>query len=470
MNAEDQPALANPDNSESLRLIKNPAADSIQPGNPYRAILRRDYPEPLIALLAFILGIWLWDHYFGEDEGYAPGTEAIALVKIDRDLRLADAMAGDPPWLKWLAGADEPVVVRREALEVFAKLAAEKAITSRGLEAFATVKAAHDGVPVRESLAELLQGRMLPDSEEIPANDRGTWWQAKQLESAEENAVSAAHWRQIYGQDTRRLKTRAVAVRSAVWLLGLVGLAFVPGVLGGLKKGVSAKPAGYGGAWPLPLGLVVFLVATLAWIGFSTTLELGIAALPGLHPAVGIFLDSAARLLPTLIALGLLFRRPAHAVRVMGLDRPVALKAILGMFSLLMVIDQVLRRAMGSAGANDPGGGLSPGDSGLWGLAFALVSACLLAPVAEETLYRGVLFRSCRNQLGVIPAALLSSVVFALLHFYDGYGLASVGVFGFSCALLYSATGSLTSVIALHMLYNTAIKIPDWIVYHAPLG
>ena len=82
----------------------------------------------------------------------------------------------------------------------------------------------------------------------------------------------------------------------------------------------------------------------------------------------------------------------------------------------------------------------------------------------------GVLFRSCRNRLGVIPAALLSSVVFALLHFYDGYGLASVGVFGFSCALLYSATGSLTSVIALHMLYNTAIKIPDWIVYHAPLG
>ncbi len=432
--------------------------------------MRRDYPEPLIALLAFILGIWLWDHYFGEDEGYPPGTEAIALVKIDRDLRLADAMAGDPPWLKWLAGVGEPVVVRREALEVFAKLAAEHAITSRGLEAFATVKAAQDGLPVRESLAEVLQGRMIPDSEEISAGQRGTWWQAKQLESAEENAVPASRWRQIYGQDTLRLKTRAVAARSAVWLLGLVGLAFVPGVLGALIKGVTAKPVGYGGAWPLPLGLVVFLVATLAWIGFGTTLELGIAALPGLHPALGIFLDSAARLLPPLIALGLLFRRPAHAVRVMGLDRPVALKAILGMFSLLMVIDQVLRRAMGSAGANEPGGGLSPGDSGLWGLAFALVSACLLAPVAEETLYRGVLFRSCRNRLGVIPAALLSSVVFALLHFYDGYGLASVGVFGFSCALLYSATGSLTSVIALHMLYNTAIKIPDWIVYHAPLG
>lgn len=473
VNGEDQPALANPEILERLRLIKNPAADSIQPGNPYRAILRRDYPEPLIALLAFILGIWLWDHYFGKSEGYPPGTEEIALVKIDRDLRLADAMAGDPRWLKWLAGVDEPVAARREALEVFENLAAEKAITPRGLEAFAIVKAEQDGLPMRETLGRFSQEPTISDFEQISgdlANHRGTWWHAKLLESREENVRPGSHWRRIYGQDTLQLKTRAVAARAAVWLLGLVGLAFIPGTLVSLRRGLSAKPTGYGGAWPLSLGLVVFLVATLAWIGFSMTLELGIDALPGLHPAVGIFLDSAARMLPSLIALGLLFRRPTHAVRVMGLDRAVAPKAILGMFSLLLVIDQVLRQATGNAGSSDPGGGLSPGDSGLWGLAFALVSACLLAPVAEEMLYRGVLFRSCRNRLGVIPAALLSSFVFALLHFYDGYGLASVGVFGFSCALLYSATGSLTSVIALHMLYNTAIKIPEWIVYHAPLG
>jgi membrane protease YdiL (CAAX protease family) len=85
-------------------------------------------------------------------------------------------------------------------------------------------------------------------------------------------------------------------------------------------------------------------------------------------------------------------------------------------------------------------------------------------------LYRGVLFRAARNRIGVIPAALVSSTVFALLHFYDGYGLASVAVFGFSCALVYAGTGSLTTVIVLHMLYNSAIKIPEWIVYHAPLG
>lgn len=436
-------------------------------------ILRREYPEPLIALLVFILGIWLWDHYFGKEQGYAPGTEEVALIKIDRDLRISEGMVEDPAWLKWLVGVQEPVTVRREALEVFEKLAQDNSISPRGLEAFAIIKAEQDGLPMRDVLGQVLHGQMISDFDETSrelANHRGTWWHAKLIGSWEENARPGSHWRQVYGQDSIRLKTRAVAASVAVWSLGLIGLAFVPRVLIRLVRDVRTHPRGYGGAWTLPLGLVVFLVATLAWIGFSMTLDIGISTLPGLHPAMGIFLDSAARMLPTLIALGLLFRKPEHVVRVMGLGPRVELRVILGAFSLLMILDQILRSAFGAAGSNDPGGGLSLTDAGLWGLGFALVSACLLAPVAEEIMYRGVLFRSFRNRLGVMPAAVVSSAIFAALHFYDGYGLASVGLFGFSCALLYSATGSLTTVIALHMLYNTAIKLPEWIVYHAPLG
>ena len=445
----------------------------IHKGNPYRAILRRDFPEPFIALLAFILGIWLWDHYFGQEGSYAPGTEEIAMVKIDRDLRLADAMADDPAWLKWLAGVEDAAVVQRDAMGVFEKLAIDKSISVRGLEAYAVVKATHDGLPLQDSLAAELQGQMVSDFEGSSldlVNHQGTWWQAKLMDAWEEKARPVVHWRQIHGEDSMRLRTRAIAVRSSVWLLGLVGLAFVPGTLGLLKGGLRIRRGGYGGAWPMPLGLVVFLVATLAWIGFNMTLELGIDALPGIHPAVGIFLDSTARLLPALIALGLLFRRPTHALSVMGLNRPVAVKAVLGCYAILILVDQLLRLATGYGGSNEPGGGLSVGDAGIWGLLFAVVSTCLLAPVSEEILYRGVLFRAFRNRLGVISAALLSSVVFASLHFYDVYGLASVGIFGLSCALLYSATGSLTTTIALHMLYNASIKIPEWLVYHAPLG
>ncbi len=445
----------------------------IQTGNPYRAILRRDYPEPFIALLAFILGIWLWDHYFGQEGGYAPGTEEIALVKIDRDLRLADAMADDPAWLKWIAGVDEPAVIRHDALGVFEKLAIDKSLTAPGLEAYAIVKAEHENLSVGETLENALQGQMISDFEGTSldlGNHEGMWWHAKLMDFWEGKAKPAVHWRQVYGEDSMRLRARAIMVRSCVWLLGLIGLASIPGTLRLLKSGLKTKRRGYGGAWPLPLGLVVFLMATLAWIGFNMTMELGISALPGIHPVVGIFLDSTARMLPALIAMGLLFRRPSHALRVMGLDRPVAMKGVLGCYSMLILIDQGLRFAMGYGGSNEPGGGLSLADAGAWGLIFALISSCLLAPVSEEILYRGVLFRAFRNRLGVISAALLSSVVFASLHFYDVYGLASVGIFGMSCALLYSATGSLRTTIFLHLLYNASIKIPEWIVYHAPLG
>jgi membrane protease YdiL (CAAX protease family) len=266
-----------------------------------------------------------------------------------------------------------------------------------------------------------------------------------------------------------QLRARAITARSSVWLLGLAGLFFLPRTLWILKTGLRTRPQGYAAAWRPSLGLVVFLVATLAWIGFSMTLDIGISTLPGLHPLAGILLDSAARLLPALIALGLLFRRSGHVVRVLGLEGGWLPGAVLGMFSLLMLLDLPLQLAIYNP-QTSPGGGLQASDSGWWGLAFAVTSACLLAPAAEEILYRGVLFRTLWTCMGVFPAALISSVVFAALHFYDGYGLASVAVFGTCCALFYAATGSLRACIALHMLYNSAIQLPEWFIYHAPPG
>jgi len=455
-----------------LATIESSRTTPIPARNAYRAILRRDYPEPLIALLVFILGVWLWDHYFGKPAGYPPGTEQIALVKIDRDLRVAEMMADDPAWLRWLAGAGTVGSTREEALIALGKLSAEQAMGGEGLEAYAIILAVHEGLPARQILNEILQGRAGPDfvekSTELAAH-RGTWWHARWVGEFEQDLSPVDGWRDAYDAGGRQLRVRVIAVRSGVWLLGLAGLIFVPQTLIRLTHGLRAKPSGYGGAWSAPLGLVVFLVAVLASVGFTMTLDLGIGALPGLHPLAGILLDSAARLLPALIALGLLFRRPSHAARVLGLNQPPNARLILGLFSILMMIDLLLRALMPGTGP-EPGEGLGVGEAGLWGLAFAVVSACLLAPVAEEILYRGILFRSLWNRLGVLPAAVFSSAVFAVLHFYGGYGLISVGVFGISCALLYAATGSLTACIGLHVLYNSAIKLPEWLIYHAPLG
>lgn len=456
-----------------FRVISVHATTLGSPRNPYRNILRRDYPEPFIALLAFVLGIWLWDHYFVASSSYAPGTEEIALIKIDRDLRLADAMQGDPAWLKWIAGADDPQDARANAVEALRKLAAGKAMTGRGLAVLTVLQAVRDEVPVAPRLVEILGTQAtadFDDSSRSLKNHEGTWWDARWIESAEHERKPAERWRSAYDADLQQHRSRAVAARGFVWLTGFLGLLFLPMTVLRTVRAFRTRPRGYAAAWPVQLGLAVFLLATLAWIGFTTALEAGISALPDLSPLLGILLDSAARLLPTVIALAILFRRPSHIVRTLGLDRTFAPGLVFGWTALLMMIDLVLRQTIGADSANEPGGGLSLGDSGLWGLIFAVVSACLLAPVSEEILYRGILFQSFRNRIGLFAGAIVSSAVFTVLHFYDGYGLASVGIFGVACALLYAATGSLTAAIALHVLYNSLIKLPEWLVYHAPFG
>ena len=433
----------------SSAIIAKPKTEE---GNPYRTILRREIPEPLIALLCFIVGIWLWDHYMVPDQGYAPGTEEITLLRIDRDLQLAEAMKSDPPILRWLAHSQTKEDAVQSGVRSLELLIEARALGPTGYYAYSALLATRDHRPVEQYLQQIPFGSGDPISP--------TWWNQK-LNSA--NFVFEENSR------TSDLRTRAVVVGSLIWGLGLAGLIFLPSALACLAKAFRTKARGYSSAWSPSLGLVVFLVATLCWIGFTMVVELGISTLPGLHPVAAILLDTVVRFLPCLIALALLFKNPRHIARGVGLNGAIHPQLILGVFSLLVLIDQPLRWVLGRFTTEDPTGGLSYADSGLFGLVFLVISACFIAPIAEEILYRGILFRSFANRTGVLVGAVSSAVIFASLHFYDFYGLASVGIFGFVCALLYQSTGSLLNVIVLHMLYNTSITLPEWTVYHAPL-
>jgi membrane protease YdiL (CAAX protease family) len=176
----------------------------------------------------------------------------------------------------------------------------------------------------------------------------------------------------------------------------------------------------------------------------------------------------AGRLLPALVALALLFRKGSHAISRLGLRKMPDMGLILGMFAIVTAIDRLLRPTLGGLMQPDPTGGLSLLESGGWGLAFIAVSACLAAPIAEEILYRGILFQTLSNRIRVPAATLLSALVFAVVHFYDAYGVVSVGIFGMACALCFKGRGLSTAVL-LHVFYNSVIKFPEWIVYHAAL-
>ncbi len=441
--------------------------------NPYRRILQRDYPEPFVALLMFILGLWIWDNYFGKDLGYEPGVEQAALIKIDRDLRLADAMHEDSHWLRSLAGVQSKKAAQQTALDRLNLLDEAKELSAFGREAKAVVKAAASGKMLDQAVLEEIRGHLPTDfiqTSQALTQHQGTWWQARIMHVWQSSMQPAHTWRESYERDGLRLRARAVLINATLWIIPLIGIFFMPYAIRKLWHGKFQQPSGYASGWPLSLGMTIFLVATLAWIGFKLVLEIGIASLQILPPWLAIVLDTAARMLPAMIAIGLLFHRARHVVRIFGLKTRIDWKCLLGILALLVIIDLVLRWTMPSAKIIDPSGGLNLIDAGFWGLILMLTSACIFGPCAEEVLYRGVLFQAFWNRVGLIMGAAISSTIFAVLHMYHGYGLVSVWCFSFICAACYGVSRSLTTVILLHIIYNSMIKLPEWFIYHAPLA
>jgi membrane protease YdiL (CAAX protease family) len=103
-------------------------------------------------------------------------------------------------------------------------------------------------------------------------------------------------------------------------------------------------------------------------------------------------------------------------------------------------------------------------------IALTAVALCLSAPIVEEIFFRGFLYRSLRNRLPVLPAALIVGVVFGLGHTqYPLLERPQQAVFGIIACLLYERTGSLLPGIALHMLidasaFELALTGTAWIV------
>jgi uncharacterized protein len=82
------------------------------------------------------------------------------------------------------------------------------------------------------------------------------------------------------------------------------------------------------------------------------------------------------------------------------------------------------------------------------------VLVCVVAPLAEEFFFRGFFFTALRGALGLWPAAVITGLVFGLIHFKLEF-LAPLAVLGFALCLLYAHTGSLLPCIALHALNNS---------------
>lgn len=81
------------------------------------------------------------------------------------------------------------------------------------------------------------------------------------------------------------------------------------------------------------------------------------------------------------------------------------------------------------------------------------VSVLLFAPLAEETFFRGFVYRGLRRWAAATPAALLSAAVFAVTHVLP-LVLLPIFALGVVLARVVERRGSLVPAVVGHMLFN----------------
>jgi membrane protease YdiL (CAAX protease family) len=99
--------------------------------------------------------------------------------------------------------------------------------------------------------------------------------------------------------------------------------------------------------------------------------------------------------------------------------------------------------------------------SGTLPFILTFVSLVIIPPLAEEIMVRGFLYSSLKKAMRLLPAALLTSVIFAAAHLPEGGAagplyVAALDTFVLSLVLIYlrEKTGSLWASITLHAFKN----------------
>ncbi len=93
-----------------------------------------------------------------------------------------------------------------------------------------------------------------------------------------------------------------------------------------------------------------------------------------------------------------------------------------------------------------------------WGL---LIGAGVGAPIAEELLFRGLLYGVLRDtRLGLAGTLIMTSGLWSALHMqYSFYGLIAIFLIGLYLGWLRERTGSLVPPMVCHALYNGTIVV-----------
>jgi len=222
------------------------------------------------------------------------------------------------------------------------------------------------------------------------------------------------------------------------------------------------------------LALPEILAAMFLMVIFGATLVarvMGGAQLPD-KPIDALLIDNITWMaVPTVAIVVLLIARGAHLRSVFGLNKIGVFKALCLAFCLAVLAlpltaavkvvtvyfthsqeaPQLLVQRFQSA--------VTGGDFRLLGL--IVLSACLVAPISEEILFRGVFYPLLSRGFGRGLAALATALFFAAVHdtITDVPGLT---ILALCFTLAYEVTGSLLVPIFMHVVFNSISLAVMW--------
>ena len=93
----------------------------------------------------------------------------------------------------------------------------------------------------------------------------------------------------------------------------------------------------------------------------------------------------------------------------------------------------------------------------------SFITTCVFAPITEEIVFKFGLLDYLKNKSNSFIALILSSVVFALLHFYNIDGIILTLLLGLLCGISYLKTNNLIYPIIIHLAFNLYALFGDYL-------
>lgn len=228
------------------------------------------------------------------------------------------------------------------------------------------------------------------------------------------------------------------------------------------------------GRWAtLGLGLIAMLVGQIAaltaviwWYGMNLTRLLDVAS-DGVVATLIICISTPVQIL----ALALMARQAgASAADYLGLTLPRKRDVVVGIIAVLvfMVLADVLSWLLGRDLVTQFQLDLYRTASAAGWLPWLLLTVVVVAPIGEETLFRGFLFRGWhRSAHDAWAVIIVIALLWALIHLqYDLYNMAQVFAYGLLLGWLRWVTGSTILTILLHGMINFEGMFETFIAIH----